>query len=93
MKQLRLVCTPNDLLSIGLDPAVVWNVDRNKTIKSTIFIVSALKNGYSKNVISTLAEYFGTEMVLKSLETYKDRVSEQLFSTVSNYLHHTKHIA
>ena len=86
-------CTPNDLLSIGLDPAVVWNVDRNKVIKSNIFIVSVLKNGYSKKVISTLTEYFGKEMILKSLETYRDRVSEQLFTTVSNYLRHTKHVA
>lgn len=93
MTNTKQTCTPNDLLSIGLDPAVVWNVDRNKTIKSTIFIVSALKNGYSKNVISTLAEYFGTEMVLESLETYKDRVSEQLFTTVSSYLRNTKHVA
>ena len=86
MINIKQTCTPNDLLSIGLDPAVVWNVDRNKTIKSTIFIVSALKNGYSKKVISTLAEYFGKDMILKSLETYRDRFSEQLFTTVSNYI-------
>jgi len=93
MTQSKQTCTPNDLLSIGLDPAVVWNVDRNKVIKSSIFIVSALKNGYSNQVISTLAQYFGKEMVLKSLETYKDRVSQQLFTTVSNYLNHTKNVA
>lgn len=93
MAKTKQTCTPNDLLSIGLDPAVVWNVDRNKTIKSNIFIVSVLKNGYSKKVISTLAEYFGKEMILKSLETYRDRVSEQLFTAVSNHLHHTKNVA
>ena len=93
MTQLKQTCTPNDLLSVGLDPAVVWNVDRNKVIKSSIFIVSALKNGYSHQVISTLAKYFGKEMVLESLEAYKDRVSHQLFTTVSNYLSHTKNLA
>lgn len=93
MTQTIQTCTPHDLLSVGLDPAVVWNVDRNKVIKSSIFIVSALKNGYSNQVISTLAEYFGKEMVLKSLETYKSRVSEKLYSTVTDYLKHTKHVA
>jgi len=93
MTQFKQTCIPNELLTIGLNPAVVWNVDCNKVIKSSIFIVSALKNGYSKQVISTLAQYFGKEMVLKSLETYKDRVSQQLFTTVSNYLNYTKNIA
>jgi len=92
MTQPKLTCTPNELLKIGLDPAVVWNVDRNKVIKSSIFIVSALKNGYSDKVISTLANYFGKEMVLKSLEQYKGRVSDALFTTVSDYLQHTKHV-
>ena len=47
----------------------------------------------SNQVISTLAQYFGKEMVLKSLEAYKDRVSQQLFTTVLNYLNHTKNVA
>jgi len=89
MTQSKQTCTPNDLLSIRLDPAVVWNVDRNKVIKSNIFIVSALKNGYSTKVIATLAEYFGKDMILESLQTYKDRVSPKLFTTVSNYLSQT----
>ncbi len=93
MTKSKQTCTPSDLLSIGLDPAVVWNVDRNKVIKSSIFIVSALKNGYSDKVISTLAKYFGKEMVLESLEAYKDRVSHKLFTTVSTYLQHAKHVA
>ncbi len=93
MTQPKLTCTPLELLNAGLDPAVVWNVDRNKVIKSSIFIVSALKNGYSHQVISTLAEYFGKDMVLKSLEQYKDRVSHKLFTTVSTYLQHAKHVA
>ena len=93
MRQEKQTCTPHDLLSIGLDPAVVWNVDRNKVINSSIFIVSTLKNGYSNQVIATLAEYFGNEMVIKSLETYKNRVSDKLYSTVLNYLSHSKHVA
>ena len=93
MTQSKQTCTPLDLLNSGLDPAVVWNVDRNKVIKSNIFIVSALKNGYSHRVISTLEEYFGKEMILKSLEMYKDKVSEKLFTTVFNYLNHVKQIA
>ncbi len=86
MTQSKQTCTPLELLNSGLDPAVVWNVDRNKVIKSSIFIVSALKNGYSHQVISTLTEYFGKDMVLKSLEQYKDRVSQKLFTTVTTYL-------
>ena len=93
MTPSKPTCTPNDLLSIGLDPAVVWNVDRNKVIKSSIFIVSTLKNGYSKQVISTLAQFFGKAMVLESLEIYKDRVSHKLFTTVSNYLNYIKLVA
>jgi hypothetical protein len=93
MKKSKQLCTPQELLNSGLDPAVIWNVDRNKVIKSSIFIVSALKNGYSNQVISTLANYFGKEMILESLESYKDRVSHKLFTTVSNYLNNTKLVA
>lgn len=93
MSKSKQTCTPLELLNSGLDPAVVWNVDRNKVIKSSIFIISALKNGYSDQVIATLSKFFGKDMVLKSLEQYKDRVSDTLFTTVSTYLQQTKHVA
>ena len=60
--------TPDDLLKIGLDPAVLWNVDRDKKIKSHIFITATLINGYSENVISKLAEYFGKDEIIDITE-------------------------
>ena len=84
---------PKDLLNIGLDPAVLWNVDREKNIKNHIFITATLKNGYSEHVISKLAEYFGKDEIMKSLKQYRDRISDQLFNTVKNYLDHSQYAA
>ena len=85
--------TPKDLLKIGLDPAVLWNVDRDKKIKNHIFITATLMNGYSEHVISKLAEYFGKEEIMQSLKQYRDRISDKLFYTVKNYLDHSQHAA
>ena len=76
--------TPRELLEFGLDPAVLWNVDRDKKINKQIMIVSALKNGYSTEVINKLAAYFGAPVVLNALIKYRDRVSDRLFKTVEN---------
>ena len=76
--------TPRELIGFGLDPAVLWNVDRDKKINKQILIVSALKNGYSEEVINKLAAYFGTPVVLDALIRYRDRVSDRLFKTVEN---------
>ena len=84
---------PKDLLKIGLDPAVLWNVDKNKKIKNHIFITATLKNGYSEHVISKLAEYFGKDEIMKSLKQYRNRISDKLFNTVKNYLEHSKYVA
>jgi len=84
---------PKDLLDIGLDPAVLWNVDRNKKIKNHIFITATLKNGYSEHVISKLAEYFGKDEIMKSLIQYRNRISDRLFDTVKNYLDHSQYAA
>lgn len=84
---------PKELLKIGLDPAVLWNVDRDKEIKNHIFITATLKNGYSEHVISKLAEYFGKDEIMKSLKQYRDRISDQLFNTVKTYLDHSQHAA
>ena len=84
---------PKDLLNIGLDPAVLWNVEREKRIKNHIFITATLKNGYSEHVISKLAEYFGKDEIMKSLEQYRNRISDQLFNTVKNYLDHSQYAA
>ena len=85
--------TPRELLEIGLDPAVLWNVDRDKKINSQIFIVSTLRNGYSEHIISKLVEYFDKEMILDSLNQYRDRVSDRLFQTVESYLQDPQHAA
>ena len=85
--------TPRELLNFGLDPAVVWNVDRDKKIKSQIFIVSALMNGYSEHIVSKLVAYFGKETVMQSLEHYRNRVSDALFYTVKNYTEHPQRTA
>jgi mannitol/fructose-specific phosphotransferase system IIA component (Ntr-type) len=84
---------PKDLLNIGLDPAVLWNVDREKKIKNHIFITATLKNGYSEHVIAKLAEYFGKDEIMKSLKQYRDRISDQLFNAVKNYLDHSQYAA
>ena len=76
--------TPRELLEFGLDPAVLWNVDRDKKIDKQILIVSALKNGYSEEVITKLIAYFGAPVVLNALIKYRDRVSDRLFKTVEN---------
>lgn len=83
--------TPKDLLKIGLDPAVLWNVDRDKKIKNHIFITATLMNGYSEHVISKLTEYFGKEEIMQSLKQYRNRISDKLFYTVKNYLDHSQH--
>ncbi|WP_294959481.1 hypothetical protein [Sulfurovum sp.] len=85
--------TPRELLEFGLDPAVLWNIDRDKQINKQIMIVSALKNGYSTDVINKLAAYFGTPVVLKALNKYRDRVSDTLFKTVENQLKIHSHAA
>jgi len=84
---------PKDLLNIGLDPAVLWNVDCEKKIKNHIFITAILKNGYSEHVIAKLAEYFGKDEIMKSLKQYRDRISDQLFNAVKNYLDHSQYAA
>ena len=84
---------PKDLLDIGLDPAVLWNVEREKRIKNHIFITATLKNGYSEHVISKLAEYFGKDEIMKSLKQYRNRISDKLFDTVKNYLDHSQYAA
>ncbi len=84
---------PRDLLNIGLDPAVLWNVEREKRIKNNIFITATLKNGYSEHVISKLAEYFGRDEIMKSLKQYRNRISDKLFDTVKNYLDHSQYAA
>lgn len=77
---------PNELLKAGLDPAVLWNVDRDKEIESSIFIVAALINGYNEEIVSVLRDYFGENMILDSLNKYRERVSDKLFQTVKTYL-------
>ena len=77
---------PKELIKFGLDPAVVWNVDRDKEISSYIFIVAALTNGYNKEIVLTLKEYFGEKMILDSLTKYRYRVSDKLSKTVKLYL-------
>ena len=78
--------TPRELLEFGLDSAVLWNVARDKKIDKQIMIVSALKNGYSAEVINKLVAYFGATVVLNALIMYRDRVSNKLFKTVENQL-------
>ena len=87
-----VIVTPRDLLEIGLDPAVLWNVDRDKKIKSNIFIVATLMNGYSEHVVFKLVEYFGKKTVMQSLDQYRTRVSDKLFHTVENYLEHPQRV-
>ena len=85
--------TPRELLEFGLDPAVLWNVDRDKKINKQIMIVSALQNGYSAEVINKLAAYFGSPSVLNALNKHRDRVSDKLFKTVENQLKSHSHAA
>ena len=84
---------PRELLEFGLDPAVLWNVDRDKKINKHIIIVSALKNGYSTEVINKLAAYFGTHAIINALIKYRDRVSDKLFKTVEDQLKSSIHAA
>ena len=83
--------TPRELLEFGLDPAVLQNVDRDKKINNQIVVVSALKNGYSTEVINKLAEYFGIHAIINALSRHRDRVSDKLFETVKNQLKSSKH--
>ena len=85
--------TPRELLEFGLDPAVLWNVERDKKVNKQIIIVSALKNGYSTEVINKLAAYFGTHAIINALIKYRDRVSDKLFETVEDQLKSSIHAA
>jgi len=85
--------TPRELLEFGLDPAVLWNVDREKKIDKNIIIVSALINGYSSEVIHKLAIFFGADTITKALIKYRNRVSDKLFATVETQLRNTKQAA
>ncbi len=75
-----------ELLSAGLDPAVLWNVDREKDIDSDVFIVATLKNGYNEETVSVLSDFFGREMILDALDHHRERVSEKLYENVHIYL-------
>ncbi len=77
---------PKELLEAGLDSAVLWNVDREKEIDSSIFIVATLKNGYNEKIVLVLKNYFGRKLILDSLDKYHDRVSDTLYKTVKTYL-------
>ena len=88
-----ITVTSRELLEFGLEPAVLWNVDRDKKINKQIMIVSALKNGYSAEVINKLVAYFGTPVVLDALVKYRERVSDRLFQTVENHLKSHNHAA
>ncbi len=77
---------PKELIKAGLDLAVLWNVDREKDIDSSIFIVATLKNGYNEEIVSVLKEFFGDKMVLDSLYKHRDRISDKLFKRVQTYL-------
>jgi len=73
---------PIELIDFGLDPAVLWNTQREAEIDVDIFIVSTLRKGYGDIVISKICEFFGNERVLSSLVKYRDRVSTKLIATV-----------
>ena len=84
----RLTVKPRQLLEAGLNPAVLWSVDREKNIDSYIFIVATLKNGYNQEIVSVLKEYFGKKMILDALCKYQMRVSDKLYNKVITYLNH-----
>lgn len=77
---------PRELLEFGLDPAVLWNTDREKEIDIDIFIVATLRKGYSETVISKICEFFGNEMVLSALGEYEHRVSSKLMEAVEAHI-------
>jgi hypothetical protein len=77
---------PKELLKCGLDSAVLWNVDRDKEIASDIFIVATLINGYNKDILSVLKEYFGDKMILDALDKHHDRISDTLLKSVKSFL-------
>lgn len=78
---------PRELLEFGLDPAVLWNTDREKEIDIDIFIVATLRKGYSKTVISKVCEFFGNERVLSSLREYNHKVSSKLMEAVEAHIY------
>jgi len=77
---------PRELLNIGLDPAVLWNVEPNRDIDIHIFIVATLINGYSEQIIEKLLEYFGRDIIIFSLDKYRDKVSDKLYNSVVTFL-------
>ena len=74
------------LIDIGMPRAILWNNNLSREVDSQIFIVSTLKRAYNDFVIEKLIEYFGTEMVLQSLETHRDAISDKLVKHVKNFI-------
>ena len=85
-KRILSKVKPRDFLYIGLDPAAVWNVDIDKEIDINIFIVATFINSYSERVIHKLLEYFGQDIIIYSLDKYKNRVSDKLYNSVITYI-------
>lgn len=78
---------PQALIDTGLTSAIFWNTDLNREVDSQAFIVSTLIKGYNDFIIEKLVEYFGTDMVVSSVDKYRDRVSDKLVNTVENFTH------
>ncbi len=78
---------PQALIDIGLTRAIFWNTDLNREVDSQAFIVSTLIKGYNDFIIEKLVEYFGTDMVVRSVNKYRDRVSDKLINMVENFTH------
>ena len=78
---------PQALIDIGLTRAIFWNTDLNREVDSQAFIVSTLIKGYNDFIIEKLVEYFGSDMVMESVNKYRDKVSDRLVNTVKNFTH------
>ena len=85
-RENKTTVKPIELLEFGLDPAVLWNTEREAEIDVDIFIVSTLRKGYGDIVISKICEFFGNERVLSSLVKYRDRVSTKLMDAVEAHI-------
>jgi len=74
--------TARKAIELGVEPGILWNVERDKEIDISIFIVGSLKKGYTDEIILKMFEIFSIKRVIDSFEQYKNRVGEKLYNRI-----------
>jgi len=82
---MKKVITAKEAIEKGLEPAILWNSQRDKEVPIDIFIVAALQHGYNESIIFQMFDIFSRATVFESFEKHKDRIGKKLYNTVMSY--------